>query len=626
MKENNAEDGIRYGSETTYVSWSTSPARKPADTSQRTATREEVFEKRKRHKMHESRQKTATARASGKKEKHTSRKKKKERTKEPRIPQPAFGALASSAVESEHLSGARLTVRPQISAGLFHKGRVSRLRTRAALPDLSFCEMDFLQNGAPRPENRPIQQSGEEKKSNSKRQAERDTNEEISTFFKRATPSRRKEDADAPSSRSRQHAAPSVMQDQPNQAAIQPRQHGTASRCKPSSRDHQARHPLEETSHRSSSCLQTSPCRNKTSISTPNYLEPRSERPIFGSISGNTHSISRSQSRSSETDNPVVTWLRKTPREFPMGLENDLRDKRTYSNSSGRDFNRLSNSPNPRSAKMSTNSPAAAAPQGRIEVDLNVGERSSIHPENVMTGGVADSSPPCLQVERPVPRWQFNIAREPDRYFGPHDSIFGRPIHTIPGIDLQFERVCLPSPQRLTSRFEPGPVFNQPRPNDNGTRDEEIRFHRTVFSTPRDEQVHLRGGSVYWDDKPEITQPPLHRRAREVEATSPYYNNRDLVWQERREHEREHHVAYDMGLDDRAMDRYTNLEADFQSYDMRRSAALDEFTFGDDTGEYYEQEEFRPERHQSHQPRGGELELPEPLMIGPMRFWRRRQL
>ncbi|KAF3198627.1 hypothetical protein TWF191_004788 [Orbilia oligospora] len=54
IKENNAEDGIRYGSETTYVSWSTSSGRKPADTSRVTAARE-VFERGKRHKMHDSR-------------------------------------------------------------------------------------------------------------------------------------------------------------------------------------------------------------------------------------------------------------------------------------------------------------------------------------------------------------------------------------------------------------------------------------------------------------------------------------------------------------------------------------------------------------------------------------------
>lgn len=80
IKENNAEDGIRYGSETTYVSWSTSSARKPAETSQR----EEVFEKR--HKMHESRQKTAIAKTSRKKEKYNDNKKKKDKAKGPRIP------------------------------------------------------------------------------------------------------------------------------------------------------------------------------------------------------------------------------------------------------------------------------------------------------------------------------------------------------------------------------------------------------------------------------------------------------------------------------------------------------------------------------------------------------------
>ncbi|KAF3255251.1 hypothetical protein TWF192_002610 [Orbilia oligospora] len=196
IKENNAEDGIRYGSETTYVSWSTSSGRKPADTSRVTAARE-VFERGKRHKMHESRQKPAST---SKKKENQSGKKKKGKAKEPRLPQPAFGVLASSAVESEHLSGARLTVRPRITTGLFHKGRISRLKSRTALPDLTFCEMDFLRNGPS--ESRPAQQAREGKKGDGKRRTECDTNEEISSFFKRAASPPRNENTDPLPSRS----------------------------------------------------------------------------------------------------------------------------------------------------------------------------------------------------------------------------------------------------------------------------------------------------------------------------------------------------------------------------------------------------------------------------------------
>ncbi|KAF3179281.1 hypothetical protein TWF788_007084 [Orbilia oligospora] len=226
IKENNAEDGIRYGSETTYVSWSTSSGRKPADTSRVTAARE-VFERGKRHKMHESRQKPAST---SKKKENQSGKKKKGKAKEPRLPQPAFGVLASSAVESEHLSGARLTVRPRITTGLFHKGRISRLKSRTALPDLTFCEMDFLRNGPS--ESRPAQQAREGKKGDGKRRTECDTNEEISSFFKRAASPPRNENTDPLPSRAKHHAAPPEVREKSKQSNSQLENHPTASHYK----------------------------------------------------------------------------------------------------------------------------------------------------------------------------------------------------------------------------------------------------------------------------------------------------------------------------------------------------------------------------------------------------------
>ncbi|KAK6358518.1 hypothetical protein TWF730_007848 [Orbilia blumenaviensis] len=403
IKENNAEDGIRYGSETTFVSWSTSPARKPADTSQRTAARKEVFEKRKRYKMHESRQKSATEKTSRKKEKH---RKKQNKAQEPRIPKPAFGALTSSAVESEHLSGARLTVRPQIAAGLFHKGRVSGLRARAALPDLTFCEMNFLR-GAPL-ENHLIEQVGEGGGGKSKTHPEHDSNERISSYFNQVNPlPPGKENLKLPGalSRSRHHTASPKIQDKRNQINTAAGCSKMPILCRQLSRDslgNNRHHPLERRRFPSKPLRpHNSPLQNRMSAS-PGYIVPHSEPSTNRqpSISSPRDACNNRPRTPPSEINPVLTWLSGVIREYPAWQEGGLRDRCSYPGSSAREFNELDSRLSPPSSISPPNSPA---PHGTIEQDANLDgwsiapnvgqhtDRSSLYAFNSISESVQNS-------------------------------------------------------------------------------------------------------------------------------------------------------------------------------------------------------------------------------------------
>ncbi|KAK6348450.1 hypothetical protein TWF718_006243 [Orbilia javanica] len=564
IKENSAEDGIRYGSETTYVSWSTSPARRPADTSQLTAAREEVFEKRKRHRMHDSRQKPAIAKTSRKKEKHRENKEKKNKEREPRIPQPAFGALASSAVESEHLSGARLTMRPQIATGLFHKGRVSGLQSRAALPDLTFCEMDFLRNGVP--EGRRMQQTEGGANDKGKRRRERGTNEEISSFFKKAGSPLGKENTSPLSSRARHHAALLDMQDKSSQAGTHPRHYATASHCNLLSRDSQrnnARHPLEKTSH-PPSYMQSSPHQSKTSTSTPAYLAPHSERPIFGSFAldspGNVHS-SHPQATSSEMGNPIVTWLKRTAREYPKEQENDLCDRRSYLCSSVREFNGLSCGPNPHSPRIFSNSPANRA---NTEKDTGVGERTTAHPDE----GVVTGDPPCV-----------------------------------------------------ASRLDSGFMFGR-SPNDYRILDNGPSFYQIDPPVSKNEHLHTPSEPAYWGDQLGTVwasvDNPRYRNG-EAEATSPYYNNRGSVVEES-----DYQTTCNMKFNDQAADahdHYSDFGTNIEDHGKYNSGTLDEFATGGPVPGEKTHIEFQSEQVRNQ--RDNASDMPQ---LGPKNFWRPHRL
>ncbi|KAK6517783.1 hypothetical protein TWF506_004963 [Arthrobotrys conoides] len=619
IKENNAEDGIRYGSETTYVSWSTSSVGKPADTSQVTAAREEVFEKRKRHKMHEPRQKPT--KTSQKKEKHN-RKKQKDKAREPRIPQPAFGVLASSAVESEHLSGARLTVRPQIAIGLFHKGRVSGLKSRAALPDLTFCEMDFLRSGSL--ESRPVQQTREGKKSEGKRRAERDANEEISSFFKRATSPSGKENTDPLSNRAKHHETPPGIREKPRQPGTQSERHAAANHYNSLSRDVQknnARHLLERMLLCSPSLPQNSPDRSKASPSTPTYLIPHSERRIFRSLSvnssGGTHE-SHQPTTSSEMGNQVVKWLKRTARDYQQEQENDIHNKRSFPGSSVREFNGLGGGLGPISPMVSTN---FAIAQANIEKDAVAGERSSIHPdESVITGG-ANISLPRSQVERSILRWQSNVIREPHRSFGPHDEIFGRPVHSLQEkADIQPWDV--PGPQYPAGGAHGRFAFEQPIQNDNGIVEDDLVFYQAAVPSLINWHAYPVEEPIPWNDSLETTQVSLdgdRYRSREVDATSPYYNNRGSVVEESEYQATDIEMRGEGGAG--AYDGYTNLETNLEDNEIYEEAGLD----GLDGPSAVENTNanFQPEQYQTLQLGNSASEIPQ---LGPKNFWRPHRL
>ncbi|KAF3279431.1 hypothetical protein TWF970_003993 [Orbilia oligospora] len=618
IKENSAEDGIRYGSETTYVSWSTSSGRKPADTSRVTAARE-AFERRKRHKMHESRQKPAST---SKKKESQNGKKKKGKAKEPRLPQPAFGVLASSAVESEHLSGARLTVRPRITTGLFHKGRISGLKSRAALPDLTFCEMDFLRNGPS--ESRPAQQTGGGK-GNGKRRTERDTtNEEISSFFKRAASPLRNENTGPLPSRAKHYAAPLEVREKSKQSNSQPENHPTASHYKILSRDDQennARDLLERKLFCSPSYLQNSPNRSKASTYTPTYRVPHSEQPTFGSLSvnssGNTHRI-RQQATSSETGNPVVKWLERTSREYQQELESDIRDKRSFLGSSVREFNGLGGGPNPLSAKIPANSPIL---QARVERDAGVGERLSIHPdESVITGG-ANISLPRSQVERSILRWQSDVVREPHKSFGPHDEIFGRPVYSLQE-ETDIQPWHDPDPRHLAGGLNDRFTFEQPIRNDNITMDDHPVLYQAGVPASGSEHAYPPKEGVLWSDLLGAAQISLgsnQDRSQEAETTSLYFNNRGLVAEECEYQATRGKRRGGPGMD--SSDGYADFDTNLEKNGIYEGGDLDGLgcpIVGENANA-----DLQSEQDQAPHVRNSISEMPQ---LGPKNFWRPHRL
>ncbi|KAK6519542.1 hypothetical protein TWF281_003369 [Arthrobotrys megalospora] len=610
IKENNAEDGIRYGSETTFASWSTSPARKPAETSQRTAAREEVFEKRKRHKMHESRQKPAIEKPKRKKEKE-----KMNKAKEPRLPQPAFGVLASSAVESEHLSGARLTVRPQIATGLFHKGKVSGLRSRAALPDLTFCEMDFLRHGTS--ECRPIQDDGEARKDKGKKRGDRGTNEEISSFFKRATSPPGKENKNALPNQAKRHVALPKVPGKADQADTQIGRYETVSRRIPlslGSQSNDTQHPLERTLLHVSPRPLNSPQQSKTSASTPNYLVPHRERSIFRSLSvnssGGPHSC-HPQTIPSEMSNPVVTWLRRTTREYPKNMEDGFRDKCSYPGSSIREFNELSGVPSPPSPRRFLGPPKA---QGNMENDEYVEDRWGINSESVMTGG-ANMQSTNSQTETAILRWKSDVVQEPRRHFGPYDEIFGRPVHSLQETGARFGMPTGGSldPQPPAGGFEPNFFLDavpQAMQNSGEVPSNDLGHYQTdIYDFP----ISRNG---YANNPDYLERSSLSNdRGREAGATSPYFNNRDLVVEES-----EYPVTHDPRLEGRIVDgyeAYTDLDANLDN-EIPGYEADETFNGGN---KYMG---FGAERYRIHQPPQNTTgQLPR---LGPRNFWRPHRL
>ncbi|KAF3215402.1 hypothetical protein TWF679_003924 [Orbilia oligospora] len=562
IKENNAEDGIRYGSETTYVSWSTSSGRKPADTSRVTAARE-VFERGKRHKMHESRQKPAST--SKKKENQSGKKKK--------------------------------------------------------VPDLTFCEMDFLRNGPS--ESRPAQQAREGKKGDGKRRTECDTNEEISSFFKRAASPPRNENTDPLPSRAKHHAAPPEVREKSKQSNSQLENHPTASHYKILSRDDQknnARDLRERTLFCFPSYLQNSPNRSKVSTYTPTHLVPHSEQPTFGSLSvnssGNTHRIHQ-QATSSDTGNPVVKWLKRTSREYQPELDSDIRDKRSFLGSSVREFNGLSGGPKPPSPKISANSPIS---QARVEKDAGVGERLSIHPdESVITGG-ANISLPRSQVERYILRWQSDVVREPHRSFRPHDEIFGRPVYSLQE-ETNIQPWHSPDPQHLADGLNDRFTFEQPIRDDKITTDDHPMLYQAGFPASGSEHAYPPKGNL-WSNLMGAAQISLgsdQDRSREAETTSLYFNNGGSVAEEC-----EYQATRGKrrgGPDIDSYDGYTNFDNNLEENGMYEGGDLDGLgcpIVGENANA-----DLQSEQDQAPHVRNSTSEMPQ---LGPKNFWRPHRL
>ncbi|KAF3911784.1 hypothetical protein AA313_de0206939 [Arthrobotrys entomopaga] len=276
----------------------------------RLAPTKETFQKPKRQKMRESR---LSNKVDGEARKNKKKEKPPKATgKQVKIAVPAFGRLASSAVESERISGGRLTVRPQIAGGLFHKGRVSVLKTRTALPDLSFSEMEFLRQRVPA----DYQNQVPECKDWSKPLAQ----ERISSYFpKIASPKQENTDPN-----------PIIERENP----VNPPKNGNNYQSETQPNKTERHIPISiysssGTSRTRHGRLQTAPTpiirKSKTLDSVLNLSPHKSSKSVFGSLSVNSSGgelESYSKLESSEIGDPIVAWLWRIPRDYDPVPEN----------------------------------------------------------------------------------------------------------------------------------------------------------------------------------------------------------------------------------------------------------------------------------------------------------------
>ncbi|KAK6544000.1 hypothetical protein TWF694_000715 [Orbilia ellipsospora] len=305
IKERKLGDGMRDESEASLVSWPTSPARRSEAPLVPT---KEIFQKPKRQKMRESR---LSNKVYGETEKNKKKGKPHKATgKQVKIAEPAFGRLASSAVESEHLSGGRLTVRQQITSGLFHKGRVSVLKTRTA--HLTFSEMEFLRQRAPT-DHRCQMSEGQD---HTKPLAQ----EQISSYFQKVASPFEEESISHNLITERGDAINRERGGVNSQLKIQEKQQRIPIPISISSSSGASRPRNGSTSTAPKPIIRKS----KIPSSLPSQSPQISTKSVFGSLSVNS-SGGRLENHSrlgwSETTDPVVAWLRTTPWEYDPTLE-----------------------------------------------------------------------------------------------------------------------------------------------------------------------------------------------------------------------------------------------------------------------------------------------------------------
>ncbi|EPS42968.1 hypothetical protein H072_3028 [Dactylellina haptotyla CBS 200.50] len=326
IKENYAKDGSRDGSKTCSSPRPTSPTRNCAG-SQRPM--ENGFERPKRHKMRESRH---LKKHEGKpKKRKKERSQKQETAKQAQVSQPAFGTLASSAVESGHLSGGRLTVKPQATTGLFHKGKVSSLKSRAALPDLTFSEMEFLRQGTSA-NYRPLTKEGKNTASGAgQKQGKHNTTagpeKDISSYFRRIESIHGKENID-PRTKCGVHGSLSGESDYSEDEArftIGQREFIRKNNKSPAPESCQRRRIRDPGSSeliQSSESFRTLGPPIKTGPSTIlqgtslNVHEGATFRSLSVNSSGGDAREKFDARPSSEIHDPVMTWIRNTTREL----------------------------------------------------------------------------------------------------------------------------------------------------------------------------------------------------------------------------------------------------------------------------------------------------------------------
>ncbi|KAK6334000.1 hypothetical protein TWF696_002511 [Orbilia brochopaga] len=313
--EQHVDERMENESVTSAVEWSTSPVRQLAGTPPRPAAAQSAFERPKRHKMRQSRQPDKREKRALQKQKKESLAKKKKPEKRPR---PAFGTLASSAVESPYLSGNRLTAAARLpttcTAGLFHKGRVATFKSRGSLPDLSFSETEFLKDrsDAAAPQRAALQ---EKEKGNERTVA--GSRGDISAYFKKvAPPPSGKENVDPQEGAKRNPAIP-YRKRKFNEPAVQekPSEH-RGSESTPEAPAPKKKHTRRADRHKStdtSSDSSASPQRKKTPGSGPNSRSKPSRR-----VRGGTSVGSLSVNYSSDPPGDMVgQWLSGITNERP---------------------------------------------------------------------------------------------------------------------------------------------------------------------------------------------------------------------------------------------------------------------------------------------------------------------